>query len=121
MLCTKDYGFSPVHLDWLCPADIEPYIKLYEVYERKQDEYAWLYGRYVYEANLAAIENALAGKKSKLKYTDKPYTAIAREDSGKIAYEERMKKVKALFMQLEVMKTNFEINHPKDGDINENI
>lgn len=121
MLCTKDYQISIDYLCWSCPADIEPYIKMYELSERKADEHAWLQGMYNYEATITAIEHALSGKKAKLKYPEKPYTIQARENKGQIAHDEKMKKVKGLFMQLEVMKANFELNHPKkDGDNLEN-
>lgn len=116
MHCTKEYGFTPAQLDWSCPADIQPYIKAFHFAERLEDEHAWLQGRYTYEAVLTAIENAFAGKKSKMKYTEKPYTELAREDKGQIAYEEKMRKVKGLFMQLNVMKLNYDVNHPKEGD-----
>lgn len=116
MLCTKDYQISLHELCWSCPADVEPYIKMYELSERKADEHAWLQGMYTYEATLTALENVLAGKKSKLKYSEKPYTTKARENKGQIAHDEKMKKVKGLFMQLEVMKANFDITHPKDKE-----
>lgn len=116
MLCTKDYRLTPYELCWSCPADVEPYIKMYELEQAKVDEQAWLNGMYNYEAVLTALENAFAGKKAKLKYPDKPYTKKAKEDKGQIAHDEKMKKVKGLFMQLEVMKANFELNHPKGGE-----
>lgn len=109
----------PHELCWSCPADVEPYIKMYELEQTKADEHAWLQGMYGYEATITALDNAFSGKKSKLKYPDKPYTAKAKEDKGQAAHEEKMRKVRGLFMQLEVMKTNFELNHPKGGDDNE--
>lgn len=116
MLCTKDYGISIAQLDWSCPADIEPYIKMYELSERKADEHAWLHGQYVYEGVLTALDQGFSGKKAKMKYPDKPYSVKAREDKGQIEYDEKMKKVKGLFMQLGVMKANFELTHPKGGE-----
>lgn len=107
-------------LNWSCPADIEPYERLYQLQERKADEHAWLQGQYFYEAVITAMDNAFAGKKSKLKYTDKPYSLKAREDKGQIAYDDKMRKVKGIFMQLQVMKTNFELSHPKGGEADEN-
>ena len=116
MLCTKDYRIPISELDWSCPADIEPYMKMYDLSERKEDEKAWLHGRYVYEAVLTALDKGFSGKKSKMEYPDKPYSIKAREDKGQIAYDEKMKKVKGIFMQLGVMKANFELTHPKEGD-----
>lgn len=115
MLCTKDYGVTPLQLCWSCPAEIEPYIKLYELKERKKDEQAWLQGRYVYEATLVAIDNAFGGSKSKAKYVDKPFTQLAKENS-EMTHEEKMRKVKQLFMQLDIMKANYELDHPKKED-----
>ena len=116
MLCTKDYGISITELDWSCPADIEPYIKMYELSERMEDEHAWLHGQYVYEGVSAALDQGFSGKKAKMKYPEKPYSIKAREDKGQIEYDEKMKKVKGIFMQLGVMKANFELTHPKEGD-----
>lgn len=116
MFCTKDYRISITELDWSCPSEIEPYIKMYEVSERRADEHAWLYGRYVYEGVLTALDQGFSGKKSKMQYPDKPYSIKAREDKGQIDYDEKMKKVKGIFMQLGVMKANFELTHPKEGD-----
>jgi len=116
MLCTKDYRINPKELDWSCPADIEPYIKMYELSERKADEHAWLHGQYVYEGMVTALDQGFSGKKAKMKYPEKPYSTKAREDKGQIAYDEKMKKVKGIFMQLGVMKANFDLTHPKEGD-----
>lgn len=116
MLCTKDYHITPQALDWSCPADIEPYIKLYELSERKVDEHAWLQGQYIYEGVLTALDQGFSGKKAKMEYPNKPYSEKAREDKGQIEYDEKMKKVKGIFMQLGVMKANFELTHPKGGE-----
>jgi len=116
MLCTKDYGISITELDWSCPAEIEPYTKMYELMERKADEHAWLHGQYVYEGMLTALDQGFSGKKAKMKYPEKPYSIKAREDKGQIEYDEKMNKVKGIFMQLGVMKANFELTHPKEGD-----
>jgi len=103
-------------LCWSCPAEVEPYIKVYELEERKKDEYAWLQGHYVFEAMITAIENAFAGRKSKLKYPDKPYTQQAREKSGEMSHEEKMKKVRAIFDSLQIMKVNYDLSHPKEEE-----
>lgn len=116
MFCTRGYGYTPEMLCWSCPAEVEPYIKLYEFEERKKDESAWLHGRYVYEATVTAIENAFSGEKSKLKYPDKPYTKKMQEESGEMSHEEKMKKVKRIFDSLQIMKVNYDLSHPKEEE-----
>ena len=117
MVCTKAYGIKPHELDWSCPAEIEPYLDAYEYAERKFDEHAWLQGLYINEATTVAIENCFAGKKSKAKYPKKPYSTQVREQNGEMSHEEKMKKVEALFMRLDIMKANYDLSHrKKDGD-----
>ena len=116
MLCTKAYVIKPETLCWSCPAEIEPYIKLYDLEERKKDEQAWLQGRYVYDATLVAIDNAFGGRKSKARYVEKPFTRLAKENSGEMSHEEKMRKVKQLFMKLDIMKSNYDLTHPKKED-----
>lgn len=115
MLCTKSYGYTAEFLCWVCPAYVEPYIKLYELEQRKVDETAWLNGLYTYRATLTAIENAFSGKKSKLKYEEKPLSQQAKEEKGEMSHDEKMSKVKALFTRLQILQTNYEISHPKGG------
>lgn len=112
MLCTKDYKITPHELCWSCPAEVEPYEKLYELEEKKWDEHAWLQGRYMYDATLVAIDNAFGGKKSKARYVEKPFARLAKENS-EMSHEEKMKKVQQLFDKLDIMKTNYDLSHPK--------
>lgn len=116
MLCTKEYQYTPEFLCWSCPAEIEPYTKMYELAERKKDEFAWLQGHYMYEGTLVAIDNAFLGNKSKAKYPQKPISQQAREESGEMSHEEKMKKVRALFDRLQIMKVNYDLSHQKEEE-----
>ena len=71
-MVTKGYGITVDDIDNSCPADLEPYAKAYKLAEKYEDTKMWVYcGNYILNAVAVAIENNLAGKKSKLKYMNK--------------------------------------------------
>lgn len=72
------------------------------------DEEMWCMGAYIHSAVLSAVEKNLAGKKSKANYVEKPF--MQEEINTDRAKEENMKKVKAVFQSLEIMKANFELS-----------
>lgn len=78
------------------------------------DEQMWCMGAYIHSAVMSAVEKNLAGKKSKSNYVEKPFmqeeTETKAENKTNKAKEENMKKVKAVFQSLEIMKANFELS-----------
>lgn len=73
------------------------------------DEEMWCMGTYIHSAVLSAVEKNLAGKKSKANYVEKPFMQEEEINTDR-AKEENMKKVKAVFQSLEIMKANFELS-----------
>ncbi len=73
------------------------------------DEQMWCMGAYIHSAVLSAVEKNLAGKKSKANYVEKPFMQEEENNTDR-AKEENMKKVKAVFQSLEIMKANFELS-----------
>lgn len=73
------------------------------------DEEMWCMGAYIHSAVLSAVEKNLAGKKSKANYVEKPFMQEEEINTYR-AKEENMKKVKAVFQSLEIMKANFELS-----------
>lgn len=47
MLATKGYGFSIDDIDWSCPADMEPYLKVYQLKMNEKDMLQWQLGQYM--------------------------------------------------------------------------
>lgn len=78
------------------------------------DEEMWFMGAYVHNAVLSAVEKNLAGKKAKTNYLEKPFmqeeTETKAENKTDKEKEENMKKVKAVFQSLEILKANFELS-----------
>lgn len=75
MLATKGYGLSVDDIDWLSPADMEPYLKAYRLKRNEQDVIQWQLGQYM----AAAISCAFP----KGKYPKKPMFQI-KEDAREI-------------------------------------
>lgn len=78
------------------------------------DEEMWFMGAYVHNAVLSAVEKNLAGKKAKSNYLEKPFMQeqeeTKTENKTDKEKEENMKKVKAVFQSLEILKANFELS-----------
>lgn len=54
------------------PNELKPYRKADEIRRKQKDYDMWMMGAYVTNAVSVAVSNALAGKKSRAKYLDKP-------------------------------------------------
>lgn len=77
-------------------------------------QYLW-WGRYGLSAVSVAVEHCLAGRKAKSKYVDKPVLEEIAEQNKPMSEEELQRQRELFVAKLEVMKTNFELNHKK-GD-----
>ena len=114
-MVTKGYRLTVHDIDWSCPADLEPYAKAHkqETLENDSLMHVW-WGNYGLSAVSVAVEHCLAGKKAKSKYIKEPILQQI-ESKNKPMSEEELQRQRELFVaKLEVMKTNFELNH-KDG------
>lgn len=113
---TKGYGLTVDDIDWSAPADLEPYAKAYRLEMTERDGWAYtICGNYVLSAVSVAVEHCLAGKKARSRYVEKPMLQEL-EEKNKPMTEEELQRQRELFVaKLEVMKTNFELNHGKGG------
>ena len=104
------------NLFWtLNPRKIKPFYEAHKIKRKMLDEQMWCMGAYIHNAVLTAVERNLAGKKAKTKYLEKPFMQEETENTDEIkktdkAKEENMRKVKAVFQSLEIMKANFELS-----------
>ena len=73
-------GVSEEHFWDSAPVELEPYRKMDEMQQERQDYQMWLMGAYVTHAVGVAVSNALNGKKSKAHYLDKPFALSEKEE-----------------------------------------
>lgn len=115
-MVTKGYGFSVKDIDWSCPADLEPYAKAYKLQRQGQDILNWYLGQYFYSALDSTVCNAIFWRKKGSKpheYIDKPIMQRIEEKNKPLSEDELQRQRELFVAKLEVMKTNFELNHPK--------
>lgn len=100
-----------------CPKELEPYDIAHEKKIKEQDllQYMW-WKEYGLTAVGVAVEHCVFGKKAKSKFVEKPITGKITEQSKPMSEEELQRQRELFVAKLEVMKTNFELNH-KDSDL----
>lgn len=77
----------------------------------------WIWwGSYGLSAVSVAVEHCLVGRKAKSKYIDKPMLQQAEEKNKPLSEKELQRQRELFVAKLEIMKTNFELNH-KDGKV----
>lgn len=82
--------------------------------EKRADAERWHMGMYDLSAFSTALSMALAGKKSKAKYVDKPFLQQPEAIPDEELTEEQIKKERQkLLMALQVSQANFELNKGK--------
>lgn len=97
------------------PRRMKPYIIASE--ERKQEELrtanviAYINGIYTRDALICTVGNMFSDKNSKkLEYPSEPYDFFKKQEVQKeLTEEEKIEQTKALFMKLDIMKSNFEL------------
>ena len=97
-----------------CPKELKPYDIAHKKKVMEQDylQHLW-WGNYGVSALSFAIDHCINGKKAKSKYMEKSLFE-QMEDENKELSDYEIKKQRELFVaNLEIMKANFEINHPK--------
>lgn len=108
----------PYDVFWhLTPKKLNAFYKAFKTKQQIQDEQMWLQGQYFYIAAYAATHNAIAeafGKKGKAKYIEKPILQEVEEKNKPLSEEELQRQRELFVAKLEVMKTNFELSHPKN-------
>lgn len=96
------------------PEELKPYIKSYELKQKRKDSDMWQFGIYMMSAVQAAVQSSLFGKKAKAKYMEEPLLQKEKEDERELTENEKKSEREKLLMTLQLMQANFEINHKKD-------
>lgn len=68
-------------------------------------------GSYILSAVSVAIEGVLVGKKSKLKYIDKPILQQIEEENKPLSEEEIQRQRDLFVAKMQAMKASFDANH----------
>lgn len=100
-----------------CPKEMEVYDIAHRKKLEEQDylQYLW-WGNYGLSAVAVVVDHCFNSKKAKSKFVDKPVLQSI-EERNKPMTEEELQRQRELFVaKLEVMKTNFELNH-KDSTV----
>lgn len=95
----------------LTPKKLNAFFKANKLKLKVQDEQMWLMGQYVLSAVSVAVEHCLAGRKAKSKYVKQPFTREVEEQNKPLTEEELQRQRELFVAKLEIMKTNFELNH----------
>lgn len=109
-------GISLQEFKHLTPKKLEYCLKGYKIRQKMQDEDMWHMGVYIQYAVSFAVEHCLFGDKAKSKYPEMPLLQKNEQkrdadDYSNLSEEEKIKKTQELFMQLEIMGANFNLNH----------
>lgn len=96
------------------PRDMECYIEAEKMRIRRRDTENWQMGMYNLSAFGTALSKALNGRKSHAEYRKTPiYEEIEelQKPEEELTEEEKERGRKNLLMSLQIMQTNFEMNH----------
>ena len=120
---TKGYGITISDIDNSCPADLLPYQKAFYKAFEYEDEKAWLYGRYVYEAFGIVMHNAFSKRGRPTEYPDKPHSQqdqiheMTEEEYDNLSEEEKEKMaLKAFENAMSETLNKFEEKKDKDHE-----
>lgn len=96
--------------------DLRYYDEAYKIKRKMADELSYFSGLYTYEAVAIAVGNAFRGKGQKaVEYRKKPILEEIEEANRPLS-EEELKRQRELFVaQLNVMKSNFEMEKRRQG------
>lgn len=91
---------------------------------KRMDEDMWRNGIYTMSAVSTAVSRALNGRKSRAKYVEEPMlegkSLTGNEDPDANMTEDEIKRAREqLLMKLQVMQTNFELNHKEKEGVQE--
>lgn len=109
-MITKGYGITIEQIKMSNPTEMQPYIKAYELEEKRIDEQNWVLGAYVMSAVSTAVEHNLAGRNATSKYIEEPITRKKAIEDGNLSQSEIEKQREMLVQQLNIMKINFDLS-----------
>lgn len=95
-----------------CPKELEPYNLAHRKKIEEQDilQHMW-WGNYGISAFIVAIDSCMNCTKAKSEYIKKPIFEDIEERNKPLTEEELQRQRELFVAKLEVMKTNFELNH----------
>lgn len=101
------------------PEDLKPFLKADRMRRKARDEEAWLNNQYTMIAVSVAVQRSLYGKKSKIKYLEKPLSELSEEKEKQrikdenLTEEEKKQQRNNVLLMLQTMQFNFNKNHNK--------
>ena len=72
-------GVSEEHFWDSCPTDMQPYVKMDEMQQKRLDYQMWQMGIYINNAVYVAVAKALAGRKAHVDYLQQPLSEVVKE------------------------------------------
>ena len=97
----------------LNPTKLKPFYTAFENQRKMRDEENWIvWGTYAMSMFSTVLASAF-NKNSQAKYIEKPVYQSAKENQ--ITQKEKEQKIEQLFMQLQIMETNYNLNHKNDS------
>ena len=111
-MVTKGYGLTLHDIDWSCPTDLEPYAKAYALERKEKDAlvHMWI-GSYGVNALMLSLDRAFNGRKSSVKYAEKPIISKIEEEKRPLT-ESEIERQRAMFVEkLKLKKANFDLHH----------
>jgi len=104
-------GVSKTEILDSCPKELWPYEKAHIRRIKETNGLMHIQGQYFAEAIMSTVCNQLGGKTSKKhEYPKKPYNIDSKNE---LSEDELQKQREAFVAGLMVMKSNFELEHPK--------
>ena len=103
-------GISESEFWHLNPHKVDLRIKAYKKMQEQKDYEMWTMGAYVLNAFSTVLSNFL-GKKAE--YMKEPLHK--QNQTQELTQKEKDKQIELLFANLNIMKSNFEASHRKDG------
>lgn len=100
-----------------CPVELKPYEIAFKERRRFLDYDMYAMGQYVYSAVLAAVDNNLHGRKSQVRYPEKPMSELAKAHR-QLKGDEKVRQEKLVMSTLLDMQKRFEASKKrKEGGI----
>ena len=96
------------------PLELECYVEAEKMIQKRKDAERWQMGMYNMSAVSVAVSRALAGKKSKAKYIEKPMSeqvSESQKEEENLTEEQAGTERDKLLTALMTMQANFELNH----------
>lgn len=113
-MVTKGYGLTTEDIDSSCPADLKPYEKAYMLEQENRDMQMWAWiGTYAQRTIVCAVDSMFNKGKAGTEYFEKPIFGKQTKEDKELTKDEVKKLRLQHRLDMEVMKANFDLTHPK--------